>query len=154
MKNLYRRYKISQLLDEPLLDKDKEIIDFILDKIKDLTLYIDEDGCHNYMNSKCEFIFQHDDKNGMLWVRYQDFWSVLEYKYLLNDVDIQVIIKDMVETAYKMSVVTPMARTTAYWKQVETAYKMSVGTPYYLSTPSQMWVETAYKMSVGIKYNI
>jgi hypothetical protein len=109
MKNLYRRYKISQLLDEPLLDKDKEIIDFILDKIKDLTLFIDEYGCHNYMNNKGGFIFEQDDENDILWVRYQDFWSVLVDKYSLNKDDIEFIIKVMVETAYKMCVGTPIS---------------------------------------------
>jgi hypothetical protein len=107
MKKLYRRYKISQLLDEPLSNKEKEIVDFILDKIKDLTLFIDEDGRHNYMNSKGEFIFEQDEKNDTLWVRYQDFWSVLEDRYSLNRDDIQVIIKGMVETTYKMKVGTP-----------------------------------------------
>jgi len=127
MKNLHRRYKISQLLDEPLLDKDKEIIDFILDKIKDLTLFIDEDGCHNYMNSKGEWIFEQDEKNDRLWVRFKDFWSVLSTNYSLNRDDIQVIIKGMVETAYKMRVGTPYKYRNRNCRQVETAYKMSVG---------------------------
>ena len=126
MKNLYRRYKISQLLDEPLSNEEKEIIDFILDKIKDLTLFIDEDGRHNYMNSKGEFIFEQDDKNDTLWVRYQDFWSVLEKKYSLNRDDIQIIIKGMVETAYKMR----------------------VGTPSISNDIKQLWVETTYRMRV------
>ena len=107
MKKLYRRYKISQLLDEPLSNKEKEIIEFILDKIKDLTIFIDDDGCCNYMNSKGEFIFQQDEKNDILWIRHRDFWSVLEKKYSLNRDDIQVIIKGMVETTYKMKVGTP-----------------------------------------------
>jgi hypothetical protein len=107
MKNLYRRYKISQLLDEPLSNKEKEIIDFISDKIKDLTLFIDEYGYHNYMNSKGHFIFKQDEKNDTLLIRYDGFWSVLEDKYSLNYADIQVIIKSMVETTYKMSVGTP-----------------------------------------------
>jgi hypothetical protein len=128
MKNLYRRYKISQLLDEPLLDKDKEIIDFILDKIKDLTLFIDEYGCHNYMNNKGEFIFEQDEKNDTLWVRFKDFWSVLSTNYSLNRDDIQVIIKGMVETAYKMSVGTPRYQNRTPVTLVETAYKMRVGT--------------------------
>jgi len=107
MKNLYRKYKISQLLDEPLLGKDKEIIEFILDKIKDLTIFIDDKNRHNYMNSKGEFIFEQDEKNDRLWVRYHDFWSVLEDKYSLNIDDTQYIIKGMVETTYKMKVGTP-----------------------------------------------
>jgi hypothetical protein len=129
MKNLYRRYKISQLLDEPLLDNDKEIIDFILDKIKDLTLYIDEYGCHNYMNSKDEWIFEQDEKNDTLWVRYQGFWSVLMDKYSLKYDDIQVIIKGMVENTYKMKVGTPVTVANTFNVSVENTYKMKVGTP-------------------------
>ena len=107
MKNLYRRYKISQLLDEPLSNKEKEIVEFILTKIKDLTLFIDDmHNSHNYMNSKGEIIFEQDEENERLWVRYQDFWSVLEDKYSLTYDDIRVIIKSMVETTYKIKVVT------------------------------------------------
>ena len=123
MKNLYIRYKISQLLDEPLSNKEKEIVDFILDKIKDLTLFIDEDGRHNYMNSKGEFIFEQDEKNDRLWVRYYVFWSVLEDEYSLKYDDIQDIIKGMVETAYKMRVGTPKRVLPSTVNQVETAYK-------------------------------
>ena len=127
MKNLYRRYKISQLLEEPLSNKEKEIVDFILDKIKDLTLFID-DGYQNYMNSKGEFIFEQDEKNDTLWVRYQDFWSVLEKRYSLNIDDIQVIIKGMVETTYKMRVGTPSFAYKTKSLKVGTTYKMRVGT--------------------------
>ena len=107
MKNLYRKYKISQLTNEGITSDEKQIIEFILDKIKDLTLFVDEYGCHNYINSKDEWIFEQDEKNGILWVRNQDFWSVLMDKYSLNRDDIQVIIKGMVETTYKMRVGTP-----------------------------------------------
>jgi hypothetical protein len=58
------------------------------------------------MNSKGEFIFEQDEENDMLWVRYQDFWSVLEDKYSLTYDDIRVIIKSMVETTYKIKVGT------------------------------------------------
>ena len=154
MKNLYRRYKISQLLDEPLLGKDKEIVEFILDKIKDLTLFIDEYGRHNYMNSKGEFIFQQDEKNDILWIRHRDFWSVLEKKYSLNRDDIQVIIKSMVETTYKMRVGTPLLLLTRQVRLVENTYKMRVGTPDNFHINITHLVETTYKISVGIKYNI
>jgi hypothetical protein len=110
MKNLYRKYKISQLLDEPLHNEEKEIIDFISDKIKDLTLFIDNGNYYYYMNSIGEFIFEQDEKNDRLLIRYDGFWSVLEDKYLLKYADIQVIIKSMVETTYKMSVGTPLCQ--------------------------------------------
>ena len=130
--NLYRRYKISLITNEGITSDEKEIVEFILDKIKDLTLFIDEYGFHNYMNSKGEFIFQQDEKNDILWIRHRDFWSVLEKKYSLNRDDIQVIIKSMVETTYKMR----------------------VGTPDNFHINIVHLVETTYKISVGIKYNI
>jgi hypothetical protein len=108
MKNLYRKYKISQLLDEPLSNEEKELVEFIIDKIKDLTIFIDNGNY--YMNSIGEFVFQQDEKNDRLLIRYDGFWSVLEDKYLLKYDDIQVIIKGMVETTYKMSVGTPCLR--------------------------------------------
>jgi hypothetical protein len=123
MKNLYRRYKISQLLDEPLSNEEKEIIEFIIDKIKDLTLFIDDIGRHNYMNSKGEYIFNQNEKNDRLWVRYNDFWEVLKNKYLLEYDDIQAIIKSMVETTYKMSVGTPLNEMYERCRWVETTYK-------------------------------
>ena len=125
MKNLYRKYKIGQLLDEPLSNEEKEIIDFISDKIKDLTLFIDN-GNYYYMNSIGEFIFEQDEKNDTLLIRYDGFWSVLEDKYSLNYADIQVIIKSMVETTYKMSVGTPKKNKCIIFYGVETAYKIIV----------------------------
>ena len=104
--NLYRRYKISLITNEGITSDEKEIVEFILDKIKDLTLFID-DGYQNYMNSKGECLFQQDEKNDILWIRHRDFWSVLEDKYSLTYDDIRVIIKSMVETTYKMRVGTP-----------------------------------------------
>jgi hypothetical protein len=108
MKNLYRRYKISLITNDGITSEENEIIEFILDKINYLTLIIDEYG-YNYINSKEEFILRHDEKSETLWVRYQDFWSVLETKYLLQYVDIRDIIKSMVETTYKIKVGTPIA---------------------------------------------
>jgi len=103
-KNLYRRYKISQITIDGITSKEKEIIDFILSKIKDLTLFIDDNGCHNYMNSKGEWIFEYSEENYALYVRYYDFLSVLMDKYPLKYDDIQDIIKGMVETTYKIKV--------------------------------------------------
>jgi hypothetical protein len=148
MKNLYRRYKISQITNDGITDTEKEIVEFILDKIKDLTLFIDEYGCHNYMNSKGEWIFQQDEKNDTLLVRYDNFWSVLVKKYSLNRDDIQVIIKGMVETTYKMKVGTPLSIRQLYAKQVETTYKMKVGTPVASKSNFIFVVETTYKMSI------
>ena len=107
MKNLVRRYKISRAINEPLDDNDKEIINFIKSKIDGLTIYQVNDYEINFMNSEGECMLQQDSKNDILWVSYYDIWSVLEDEYLLNYKDIQIVIKGMVELAFKMSVSTP-----------------------------------------------
>jgi hypothetical protein len=104
MKNLYRRYKISQLLDEPLLDNEKEIVEFVLDKIKDLTIFIDGSNRDNYMNSKGELVFEYDEKNYRIYVKNEGFWSVLVKKYSLNAYNIQDILHDIICKNYKINV--------------------------------------------------
>jgi hypothetical protein len=104
MKNLYRKYKISILLDEPFSNEEKEIIYFISDKLKDLTIFIDGDGRHCYLNNKTEMIFQQHEETDKLIIRYKGFWEVLKLKYLLEYDDIQSIIKSMIETKYKIIV--------------------------------------------------
>ena len=108
MKNLVRRYKISKILDIPLEGKDKEIIDFIKSIIDGLVLFQENDYVINFMNSDGVCIIEQDSKSDILWVRYEGFWSVLEMKYSLNYVDIQIVIKGMVELTFKMSVGTPL----------------------------------------------
>jgi hypothetical protein len=107
MKNLYRRYKISQLLDEPLLDKEKEIIEFIIDKIKDLTIVDIDNHFFEFVNSKDIVIFLLDDEYNISWFNSGFFWDVLETKYLLSYDNIQEITKDVVESIYKMNIGKP-----------------------------------------------
>ena len=128
MKNLHKRYKISQITNEGITDTEMEIVEFILDKIKDLTIFIDDKNRHNYMNSKGDFIFRQDDKYDRLMIRYQDFWEVLGDKYLLEYGDIQVIIKDMIENIYKMMVGKPQLGYEVDNVWVEASYKIKIGT--------------------------
>ena len=125
MKNLYRRYEISQLLDEPLSNEEKEIIEFILNKIKDLTLYIDVHyNRHYYMNNKGEFIFQQDDKNYALIVRYYGFWSVLfsKYKYILTHDDIAEIIFDIISKKFSNLLLKKIYRRNFGTSEIEYHY--------------------------------
>jgi hypothetical protein len=107
MKNLYRRYKISKLLDEPLLDKEKEIVEFVLDKIKDLNIFSNGSNIHYYRNSKGEKIFEREefiDYELRLWITNEGFWKVLEKKYLLSTWDIQYILYDIICENYKINI--------------------------------------------------
>ena len=124
MKNFYRRYKISQITNDSITLEEKEIVDFILDKIKDLTLFIDEYGCHYYMNNKGEFIFQQDDKNYALIVRYYGFWSVLfsKYKYILTHDDIAEIIFDIISKKFSNLLLKKIYRRNFGTSEIEYHY--------------------------------
>jgi hypothetical protein len=119
--NLYRRYKISLITDEGITDTEKEIVEFILDKIKDLTIFAD-DNFHNYLNSVGECIFQHDNEYVVLWVKFKGFWEYLRIKYSFSDYNIQVIIKDIVENVYSIKVKTTML-TMSRLLDIENVYK-------------------------------
>ena len=105
MSNLVRRYKIHQLTPV-LTEQELEIIDFIKDKISNLTEFKDSKYPDSifYMNSEGEWILDQDDKNKRLCVRYEDFWQVLQIKYNLENSDIQYLIQYMIEQAVKQKV--------------------------------------------------
>jgi len=107
--NLTRKYKIHRL--SPCLNKKEiEIISFIESMLKRLKLVKRDDYPESifYVNSDDKFILEHDDENGRLWVRYNDFWEVLEEKYLLEYIDIQDIIRYMVLIHLKFKSPTPV----------------------------------------------
>ena len=107
MKNLYRRYKISQITNEGISAKEKEIVDFILDKIKDLTTVDIDNHFLEFVNSKGVVIFLLDEKYNISWFNNEFFWEVLENRYSLKYDDIRSIIKDIVEHSYKINIGTP-----------------------------------------------
>lgn len=51
---------------------------------------------------------EHKRKTDYLWCRYNDFWRVLQSKYVLYYTDIQSLIKSMFEQHIKQEVGTPM----------------------------------------------
>ena len=45
------------------------------------------------------------DKNyRTLWMKFDDFWSVLQEKYLIDINDVQILMKDIVQQYYEVKV--------------------------------------------------
>jgi hypothetical protein len=111
--NLTRKYKIHRLT--PCLNEQElEIINFIESKIKGLEAVKNDKNPKStfYINSKGQIILERDDKNDILWVRYKDFWKVLEEKYLLKYADVQDIIQLLVSIHLKFRSSTPQIDLT------------------------------------------
>ncbi len=107
--NLVRKYKISKILNKPLEGVEAEIILFIHSWLKDLIIfqYANILTSIYYMNSMGQFVLEQDNKNDRLWVRYNDFWGVLKTKYSIEYKDIQILLKFLIEEAFKQQVATP-----------------------------------------------
>jgi len=117
--NLTEKYKIHQL--SPCLNENElEIVTFIENKLKGLkrlkksdypkSLFDDMPKSTFYINSDnkpIRFILEQDEKNNKLWVIHEDFWIVLQDKYLLEYVEIQDILRYMVFVHFKFKPLTP-----------------------------------------------
>jgi hypothetical protein len=66
---------------------------YIKDRLKDLTLFVDEHGFHNYMDNNGLFVFELYKKR--VNIRKDDFWDVLRSKYRLTPSDIEIFIKEI-----------------------------------------------------------
>lgn len=129
--NLVRKIKISKLTKTSLLGIDKEIVDFINSILYDLIPFQMEDNLTSiyYMNNKGDWILEQDNKNNALWVRYGMVWKILKYDYMINDINIQTLLKYMVEQAFKQKVSTPYDYKQAGHSSVEQAYKQKITPP-------------------------
>ncbi len=92
--NLLRNIKISQLTNQDLSKKDKEVIDFIKDWLKDLTSLklTPPDITTYYLNYNGKFIFYKTNDYKII-IRNPDFCDVLRQKYKLTDIMIIEILK-------------------------------------------------------------
>jgi|688.fasta_scaffold741177_2 hypothetical protein len=82
-----------------------------------------------YADSENHIFMEYDKKNERVRVSHKDIWSKLERYFYLNYDDIQLIIKDWLEEAYKLKGVTPTSFGIWLTKWLEEAYKLKGVTP-------------------------
>ena len=128
--NLIRKLKISEIVPVDFTEEELEIIKLFDDNLKDLTIFI-QDGYPlriNYMKNG-SWIMQQDIENVILLVRYQGFWEVLDYKFGMRYIDIQILMKSMIERTFNQKVVTPSAIGLNTAAMIEIAFNQKVSTP-------------------------
>jgi hypothetical protein len=133
MKNLYRRYKISQITNDGITSDEKEIVEFILDKIKDLTIfeYKFEYGTyvnHCYMNNNGEFVFSYNDYEKYLWVGYENFYFNLRIKYddIYKNIGLIHLIETLIYEKYKFDIEKTNIRSTNKKNLIEKEYRKRI----------------------------
>ena len=73
-----------------------------------------------YVNND-QVIMEQDQKNDRLWVHHTWFWSVFSNEFSLEHIDIQVIIKFLVEQHLKCNVGTPATtgiNSDVWWNNI------------------------------------
>ncbi len=126
---LLRQYKLWKL-NIPVDSKFIEIFEFVNSTISNLQTFEMSEYADwlFFMNSENLNILQFETKKRILYVRYSNFWEVLETKYNLEYSDIQPFIQSLVEEAYKIKVETTAWVTLTALTVVEEAYKIKVET--------------------------
>ena len=76
-----------------------------------------------------EIYKKQDEKNGYFYCSYRHYWSVFEREFGLKYAEIQELTKNMVETHFKLSRLTPKHFNNRSMDRVETHFKLSRLTP-------------------------
>ena len=102
--NLIRQYKLYRL-GIPLSEKNKEIIEFIVNNFHDLKEVkaiesVDYSSSTYWFNKNNEYIFE-VSINKALYVRYDGLLKVLKKTYLIENIIIEEFLKYLIKTIYK-----------------------------------------------------
>ena len=146
-----------QLSIDLITDTPNEIIVWFNDLWSKLYI-IETDVYHNdggeiiyyiIMGGKKQWIFFQDNENGRFWCDYDNYWSILQYRFYCEYNDIQAITKILVENALNNSVATPLEQIQRIYKMVENALNNSVATPLEHQYQKLSMVENALNNSVA-----
>lgn len=122
--NLIRKYKCYKLTGK-IDDKTKEIFNFVNENLLNLNKF--EVGYYKgwifYMNSNGKCILEYCLNNFDLFVKYYDFWEVLETKFNLNYYDIQDFIYYRVVKVYKLIIKSTNGYVVINTKMIEGDYE-------------------------------
>ena len=123
-----------------------------------LSIYTYADNTDLIFMKGDKYIMEQDLKSGYLWCRYKDFWSVLKKEYNLETTEIQTIISykvvGLVEEAFKLGSLIPVAFTSISDFKVEEAFKLGSLIPQLFFTTREFSVEEAFKLGSLIPINV
>ncbi len=170
--NLVRKIKISKITSVEFTEKEKEIIDFINSKLSDLIPFKHDNYPLSifYMSSNGKWILEQDNNIDRLYIRFDNFWQVLQTKYSMGYNDIQILLQYMVEQAFKEKVTSLRIRGRSKDNQIEQSFKEKISSLMWtsfdftivedsfkqVSTPSmaglfiQTWAEQAFNQKVSM----
>lgn len=93
--------KICDLLRNNESQKNKEMVDFFINKFNGLTVKLDS-GKIKYYTPNGDWLFSLNNKKNEFWVSYIQIWSVYESKYNLKYQQIKELIEGILEEHFKL----------------------------------------------------
>lgn len=115
--SIVRRIKISKTLNKELSDKDKEIVNFIKN-IFDKLEYVCGNNTIEFVNNEDNlvyFLFETGDLHSeTFWCNSKTFWDILRKKFLLDNKEIQKLVKYLLEIQLGCELGKPI--TTIFWE--------------------------------------
>lgn len=125
--NLIRKYKISKNLNIPLTGIEKEIVDFIESKLKNLDTYIYPKYPNNtfLMTPQGKWLIEIDPDMDAAYIRYDDFSLILEEKYGIELSDIESFMSFLISYKFNFLVNFIASFGETDYTEIENFYKNS-----------------------------
>ncbi len=158
--NLVRKIKISKITEVNFTEIETEIINFVNSKLDDLIPFKYEKYPKSifYMSPEGKWLLEQDDKNDRLYVRYNNFWEVLNDKYKMINSEIQYTLKYMVEQYFEKKVSSLWYSINTTSLLAEESFKQKVSIPHHtfqflkenVSTPDGIEMDGTLNVSTPI----
>ncbi len=127
---LLRQYKL-QKLGIPIDSKYEKIIKFVDSTLSNLQIFEMEkySGYLFFMSSYKENVLQYNKRTKSMYVKYVDFWRVLENNYEIQNYEIQNFLQRVIEDICKLEITYAIPFSEYRTKNVEEAYKLKNNEP-------------------------
>lgn len=124
MDNIYRKYLIQELIGEPLLsDEENSLIKFILDKIKDLNMFVDMSGGISYLNKNGDFVYMVYDGEYDILIDYKTIVVEIETVYKKDFFNVVKLIKNIMTKVLNIRIDKISYGRTNLIDKIEKEYK-------------------------------
>ena len=95
-------------------------------------------------NEEKHWIFYEDDKDDKFWCNIERYWLIMETKFNINYIDIQLLTKLLVENALNNTIAIPHSRYLTKYSNVENV--LDNIKKVVIPTPNKTWRLKHYKV--------
>jgi hypothetical protein len=99
------------------------------------------------INSEYRFDYTKNyTKNSRFWLSYNNFWLKFEKETKLKYVEIQQLVKNVLEKGFKLKGITPSTSSLLRRPELEKGFKLKGITPHRLRSPGRQRIEEGFNL--------